>query len=107
MTRSSLRRALAASLVAAALLVPCAAFATPTGGSAAQTPQLLPQIWSFLVHLWHDAGCGGHLSGRCGVPPPEANAGCIVDPDGRCRTPLPTPDEGCIIDPNGGCKPIR
>jgi hypothetical protein len=124
MSHPPVRRSLAVLMLAAILLVPCAASAAPRSTGELRTPSsgFLPQLWSLIAGLWPDAGCILDPSGLCKgtqgtaapVPPASLDEGCGIDPDGRCKgtqgTAAPKPaslDEGCILDPNGRCGSSR
>jgi hypothetical protein len=87
MSRRSVGRVVLVLLLAGALAAP-AAWAAPVGPLKASPFDLLAQLWSSLVALWAEEGCG-------------------IDPNGGCATgaPPPSTDIGCGLDPNGGCTP--
>jgi hypothetical protein len=106
MSRLPARRIAVVLLLAAVLLLPCAASAAPGPVSGS----FLPRLWTLLTNLWPTEGCGLDPNGLCKGPalPASSDEGCGLDPDGRCKGAVPalpaSLDEGCIIDPNGGCK---
>lgn len=104
------RRTAALVLLAAILLLPGAASATPRSAS----PSLVPRLWSLLATIWPDAGClidpNGICKGTTSTLPVSMDEGCLIDPNGRCKgTPVAAPvlpvslHEGCGIDPDGRC----
>lgn len=75
-------------LLAVLLTAPWSA-AAESRAAGESTPRAFGQVWSWLIALWNDIGCG-------------------IDPDGGCRDSSEggepgQGDIGCIIDPNGGC----
>lgn len=103
MPHSTLRRPIAAFLLAATF-VASAASAAGLPWSLAGPPSpagFLERAVCFLKGLWEKEGCGidpDGLKGGCGIDPDGLKAGCGIDPDGL--------KEGCGIDPNGlkgGC----
>ncbi len=111
MNSSRTARLFLVCLLAAALAVP-ARGASPMGGNAPAN-DLLSRLWSTLIAVWAEAGCGIDPHGGCTAGFPEAagkDEGCGIDPHGGCAAgqseapaPLPGTDEGCWIDPHGGC----
>ena len=102
MSRSIVRRA-------AVLFVLCVLLAAPWSTAAsrqdhtAPSPTLLGQLWSQLITLWGDIGCGIDPDGRCHTSATtQGDIGCIADPSGSChRSATAQGDIGCIADPNG------
>lgn len=42
-------------------------------------------IWSWLISLWGDNGCGIDPGGSgCRITTASADNGCAIDPGGRC-----------------------
>ena len=99
MTRIRFRRKTVVLLLAAVLLFPWTASASPRPGSfrateisASSLLDLLGRALGFLVGEGSKTGCNIDPSGLCapGAPiPPEptirTDTGCNIDPDGRCR----------------------
>jgi hypothetical protein len=124
MSRSLVRRA-AVLFVLCVLLAARWSTAAPRQDHKASSPTAIGQLWSQLLTLWSDIGCGIDPDGRChssatpqsdigcGIDPhgschssaaTQGDIGCIADPDGRCRSAAATQgDIGCILDPSGRC----
>lgn len=100
MTRSPLRRKIAALALATALVTSWASAAEPSRHS---TQGSLAQLWNHLVILTSDIGCWIDPNGRCATNTVTPDIGCRLDPDGRCATGTVAPDIGCTADPDGRC----
>lgn len=82
MTRSPLRRKIAALALATALVASWASAAEP---SSQYTQGLLAQLWNLMVSLTADIGCRlDPHAGRCATDPADLDIGCRADPSGIC-----------------------
>jgi hypothetical protein len=45
---------------------------------------VLASLWSWLVQLWSENGCGLDPWGRCTTA--STDNGCAIDPGGRCTS---------------------
>ena len=85
MSRSLVRRAAVLFVLCVLLAAPWSA-AAPRQDHKAPPPLLLGQLWSRLVTLWSDIGCGADPGGSChGSAATQGDIDCGADPHGCGR----------------------
>ena len=105
MSRSLVRRA-AVLFVLCVLLAARWSTAAPRQDHTVTSPTPLGQLWSQLITLWGDIGCGLDPDGRCHTSAAtQGDIGCGADPSGSCHVSTASQgDIGCIMDPDGRCR---